>query len=283
MQRCGLFFRITGLLSFFFFAFCDTIPDEVDEFRFGVINVGQGLSQIGEYRGAAVVWDMGGIEGGGEWLEVYKKTGKPYINVVVVSHGDLDHTGGLHLLNQDINWSGTICLNYHEDTAVIKSRCTGWDKPIYFRRVMQDDTLLLGDDVQIHCLWPPPEQHLKGEPFEPNNYSLVFKISHGGSTVLITSDIDSSACEEIFYRYGGKIKSDIFVVPHHGSIYSYNYSFFSSVQPNCAIVSYGQNNYGHPSPRVISLLFSMNCRVVFTAEDGSFLLNSNGYYWAQTW
>jgi beta-lactamase superfamily II metal-dependent hydrolase len=283
MRRCGLYFRLSGLLLLLYFTACVTIPEEIEEFRFSVINVGQGLSQIGAYQGTAVVWDMGGEEGGGEWLEVYKKAGMPYINVIVLSHGDLDHTSGLHAITPDINWSGMICLNYYEDTSVIKSRCSRWTKPIFFRRIMQDDTLLLGHNVQIRCLWPPEQVLKTGDEFEPNKYSLVFQITHNSSTALITSDIDSAACEEIFCRYGGKIKSDIFVVPHHGSLYSYNYSFFSSVQPNCAIISYGQNNYGHPSQQVISLLFSMNCRVEFTAEDGSFLFNSNGYYWTQTW
>lgn len=283
MQRCGFYFKLASLLLILCFFSCDTIQEENEEFRFGVINVGQGLSQIGEYQGRAVVWDMGPEEGGKEWLEVYKKVGMPYINVIVLSHGDLDHTGGLHTITPDINWSGMICLNDYEDTSVIKSRCTRWTKPVYFRRIMQDDTLLLGENIKIHCLWPPEQSLEKGKLFEPNKYSLVFKITHGSSTALITSDIDSADCEEIFCRYGGQIKSDIFVVPHHGSLYSYDYSFFSSVRPNCAIVSYGQNNYGHPSPRVISLLFSMNCRVEFTAEDGSFLFNSNGYYWTQSW
>jgi competence protein ComEC len=283
MQKCGLYFKLSSLLLLLYFTFCDTIPKENEEFRFSVINVGQGLSQIGQYKGTAIVWDMGPEDGGREWLDVYKKSGMPYINVIILSHGDLDHTGGLNTLTPDINWSGMICLNYYEDTAVIKSRCSRWIKPIYFRRIMQDDTLLLGSDIQIHCLWPPEEAWKKGDVFEPNKYSLVFQIIHGSSTALITSDIDSAAGEEIFFRYGGKIKSDILVVPHHGSLYSYNYSFFSSVRPNCAIVSYGQNNYGHPSPNVISLLFSMNCRVEFTAEDGSFLFNSNGYYWTQSW
>ncbi len=283
MRKCGLYFKLTGLILLLHLIFCNPVPDEIKEFRFSVINVGQGLSQIGEYQGNAVVWDMGTEYGAEEWMKVYKKAGMPYINEIVLSHGDLDHTGGLRTITPDINWSGMICLNYYEDTSVVKNRCSGWTKPIYFRRLIQDDTLLLGEDVKIHCLWPPEQVVKTGELFEPNKVSLVFQVSHGSSTALITSDIDSSACEEIFSRYGAKIKSDIFVVPHHGSIYSYNYSFFSSVRPNCAIVSYGQNNYGHPSPQVISLLFSMNCRVEFTAEGGSFLFNSNGFYWTQSW
>jgi beta-lactamase superfamily II metal-dependent hydrolase len=283
MQRCGLFFNFSGLLLILYFTSCDTVQEENEEFLFSVINVGQGLSQIGVYQGTAVVWDMGPESGGAEWLTVYKKAGMPYINEIVLSHGDLDHTGGLSTITSDINWSGMICLNDYEDTSVIKSRCSRWTKPVYFRRIMRDDTLLLGNTIQINCLWPPEQFLKKGEPFEPNKYSLVFKVTHGSSTALITSDIDSAAGEEIFCHYGEKIKSDILVVPHHGSLYSYNYSFFSSVRPNCAIVSYGQNNYGHPSPNVLSLLFSMNCRVEFTAEDGSFLFNSNGYYWTQSW
>jgi beta-lactamase superfamily II metal-dependent hydrolase len=258
-------------------------PEGSNDFRFSVVDVGQGLSQIGVYHGCALIWDMGEVEGYDEWLRVYQKAGRPWINMIVLSHGDLDHTGGLSAITPEINWSGQIGLNAFEDTSIIRKRCQKWGKPIYFRTISQDDTMLIEDVVKIRCLWPPRQELGNQGEFEPNRYSLVFLITHGYSTILISSDIDSVACEEVFNRYGGQIQSDLFVVPHHGSIFSYNYSFFSSVQPNCAIISYGENTYGHPSQQIISLLFSMDCQVGFTAEYGSFFFNSNGYYWSQRW
>lgn len=286
MRKCGLHFKIAELSSSLLFLACigcTTAPQESGEFLFSVIDVGQGLSQIGVYRERAVVWDLGGEEGYNEWLNVYKKSGSPGINVIILSHGDLDHTGGLSFITPDINWSGQIGLNAFTDTAIIRERCKKWTKPIFFRTICQDDTLMIGDDVCIRCLWPPPDQMENEETFEPNRYSLVFQVIHGYSSALISSDIDSFACEEIFLRYGNQIRSDLFVVPHHGSIYSYSYSFFNSVQPNCAVISYGENNYGHPSSKVISLLFTMDCQVGFTAERGSYFFNSNGFYWSQCW
>jgi competence protein ComEC len=275
LLSCSLFFLIC--------IGCTTAPQENGEFLFSVIDVGQGLSQIGVYRERAAVWDMGGEEGYNEWLNAYNKSGRPAIDVIILSHVDLDHTGGLRLITNDINWSGQIGIHTFADTAIIRQRCRNWRKPLFFRTIHQDDTLMMGNDVYMQCLWPPSHLVENEEVFDPNRHSLVFRVIHGYSSVLISSDIDSFACEEIFLRYGNQLRSDLFVVPHHGSIYSYNYSFFSSVQPNCAVLSYGENSYGHPSSKIISLLFSMNCQVGFTAESGSYFFNSNGYYWTQCW
>jgi competence protein ComEC len=282
MQKCGFYFNVQISCSLLFFL-CTTAPEKSEPFRFSVVNVGQGLSQIGIFGETAEVWDMGPMDGYKEWLNVYQKAGKPWISSIIISHRDLDHSGGLGAITQDINWSGEICLSTFEDTAIIGGRCVKWGKPLYFRRLSQGDTLQLGAEVQVKCIWPPNQVLKINEEFKPNKFSLAFKVTHGFSTILITSDIDSAVCEDIFCGFGEKIKADIFVVPHHGSIFSYNYNFFSSVQPNCAIISYGENTYGHPSPQIISLLFSMDCQVGFTAENGSYFFNSNGYYWSQLW
>jgi beta-lactamase superfamily II metal-dependent hydrolase len=244
-----------------------------------VVDVGQGLSQIGISNGVAVVWDIGPPEGFDEWTRCYIQSGKPSISSIVVSHSDRDHAGALSLIDQRIDWSGDLIVNRYEDTTALKALFTEWKKPVNIRLTGQGDTLMLGQDIKISCLWPPENMPSMDITTDKNKYSLSFKIQHGYCSMLITSDLDSMGLETISDLYNTSLESDVLIVPHHGSKQSYNYSFFSKVIPEYAVISYGKNTFGHPSPDIIALLFSLDCNVLFTAVSGTCYFTSNSFYW----
>jgi len=254
------------------------------EFTFAVLNVGQGLSQAGMVQGNAVFWDMGDINTFNQWLDGYSAIGKPAIKAIVISHGDLDHKGGLSLLPDTMPFSGLVITSPYEDTAALRNFAQSWSPVIQFKTVKQGDTLALLDNVYIECLWPPNDSATipwVEEVFTKNRFSLCFKIVYGNTSLLITSDIDTVAAEKLVERYTNTLSADMVVVPHHGSRGSLHALFYGYVHPVRAIISCGMHNqYGHPADEVVKFLaLQMVVTLNDTRYDGHVIGRTNKEYW----
>lgn len=265
--------------------FCSIVSEQVnEEVSFTVVDVGQGLSQISVRNGRAVVWDMGHGKSYSMWHDRYIQEGSPYIEAIVISHGDLDHVGGLYSLSEGIDFSGLIIVSPFEDTAQIRKNTPIWSSKIKFRIIKQGDTLALLPDVNVKCLWPPDSVNLKPNAhseFDKNRYSFCFMMTFGLSSILITSDIDTFVQERLCQQYKFELNADVIVVPHHGSKSALHAVFYGYVHPNRAIVSCGLGNpYNHPSEDVIRFLaFQMGVVIDDTRYDRHVFGVSNGEYW----
>ena len=263
----------------------DSEPDsEFGQLTFAVLNVGQGLSQTTVVDGRAIMWDMGDTDEFTKWQDGYATLGSPEIDAVVISHGDMDHKGGLKYLSADAPFSGLVIVSPYEDTASLREFATNWSSLIRFRVAKQGDTLALIKGAYIECIWPPksPETDQWVEDnFDKNRLSLCFRIEYGNTSFLLTGDIDTLAEEKIVERYLFELNSDIVVVPHHGSKSSLHSLFYGYVNPAIAVISCGLNNqYGHPSVDVVRLLaFQMMVTLYDTRYDGHVMGTSNGEYW----
>jgi len=255
-----------------------------ERFSFAVLDVGQGLSQIGVRNGSAVVWDMGAPSGFEGWRDGYEQLGSPHISAIVISHRDMDHKGGMQLLPATINFDGTVIVSGHEDTAALRAFSASWSAAIRFRIAGCGDTLALLDGVTIECLWPPRSLESAGRipaGDTANFLSLCFKVTFGYTSVCITGDIDSTAMRRIADMHAWTLKSDAVVVPHHGSAGALEPVFYGYVVPDVAILSCGINNpYGHPSPEVTHFLTMQMAAAVYTTDkEGHIMGTSNGDYW----
>ncbi len=251
---------------------------------FAVLNVGQGLSQISITNDSAIVWDMGSASEWYRWYAGYLTLGSPPLQMIVLSHTDEDHRGGLSLLPELINFSGKVMVGYGADTALIRSEAGVWKNRIVFSVKGEDDSLCIDADVSVHFLWPPkeeiPENPLTSSEMK-NRYSLCAQLRHKDCSVLITGDIDSIAMREIGKRKGYKITANILVVPHHGSSSALEPTFYGYSQPQWTIISCAPppNEYGHPAQSVLDFLGALRYTTLSTFIHGSITFRSNGYYW----
>ena len=255
-----------------------------DQLTFAVLNVGQGLSQATVVDGNAIMWDMGDVDEFTKWQDGYRALGSPSIDAIVISHGDMDHKGGLKYLSADAPFRGLVVVSPYEDTVSLRAFATNWSSLIRFRVAKQGDTLALIKGAYIECVWPPksPEtDQWVQDNFDKNRLSLCFRIEYGNTSFLLTGDIDTLAEEKLVERYHFELSSDIVVVPHHGSRGSLHSLFYGYVNPAYAVISCGLNNqYGHPSVDVVRLLaFQMMVTLFVTRYDGLVTATSNGEYW----
>jgi competence protein ComEC len=232
-------------------------PIPTDEIRLTMLDVGQGLALVFEARGRVLVYDAGpryesGFDAGQAVLLPYLRArGYKAIDVLVISHGDMDHAGGSQALAQmpvRRHWHGEVARNNAlRSPSCHEARAWRWQ------------------DVTFEFLPLATELH------DGNNRSCVLLIQAGGQRLLLTGDIEAEAEHGLLAAYGvAKLSADILLSPHHGSKTSSSAPFLAAVSPQIVLISSGfANRFGHPYPAVTARYQQHNSRLFNTAEDGA--------------
>ncbi len=113
-----------------------------------------------------------------------------------------------------------------------------------------------------------------------NQLSTALFFDLDGVTLLLTGDM-TTASELALNDRGMTMKADILKVAHHGAKTSSSLSFLQRVQPEISVISSGQNNtYGHPTPEVISSLEEIGTKILRTDRKGEIdVVIEDGQYW----
>ncbi|WP_443660973.1 ComEC/Rec2 family competence protein [Clostridium algidicarnis] len=111
---------------------------------------------------------------------------------------------------------------------------------------------------------------------DPNNYSIVIKVTFGSNSFLFTGDAEDVSEKEMLAK-GFDLKADVLKVGHHGSKSSTTQGFLDKVSPKYAVVSVGKgNDYGHPVQSTMDRLKNKNIELYRTDENGTVIATSNG-------
>lgn len=101
---------------------------------------------------------------------------------------------------------------------------------------------------------------------ESNADSLVYATSLLGTRFLFMADTDVKVEQDLINKY--VLQTDIVKLGHHGSQTSTSDSFVGSIQAKLAIISVGENNYGHPHASVLRRLHDYRLPYRVTRQDG---------------
>ena len=124
--------------------------------------------------------------------------------------------------------------------------------------------------MRFEFLHPPPGW----EAARRNNQSCVLRVEAGGASMLLSGDIERAA-EEVLQK--GLVKSDVLVVPHHGSRTSSSAEFIAAVAPRWAVVPAGyRNRFGHPAREVLERYRAAHAQVLRTDLDGALTIILKG-------
>ena len=105
-----------------------------------------------------------------------------------------------------------------------------------------------------------------------NDASLSVLASAGDFDVLITGDMDSEV-EEALSEEQHLSDVEVLVVGHHGSRYSTSTEFLTEITPQVAVISVGDNSYGHPTQDVLDRLEAAQAEVYRTDLNGTVTIN----------
>jgi competence protein ComEC len=273
MKHKYYYLALVVLLVFFAY-FAYQIYVETGSLQVVFLDVGQGDSILIQ-KGTKQILIDGGPSGKTELAELGKYL--PYfdreIEMVVATHPDRDHIGGLIDVARNYRIGKVLTTAAEKDTAVFKE----WKDIREYGRI---ETLeaTRGDEVEFgdaKMRIISPGSFVDPLAGDANNKSVVVRLDFGDNSFLFTGDIESPAEREILAS-GENINVDVLKVAHHGSKYSSSEAFLDATSPETAIISVSaKNSYGHPTQVVLDALRKRNIEVFRTDEVGDIIFTCN--------
>lgn len=234
------------------------------------LDVGQGDAAVIQCGGQAMLIDGGKPEKSSYIYAWLQQHGLSYLDVIVATHVDADHIGGL---------SGA--LNYASVGTAYCPVTTGTTETFqsFVKYLAQQgkqitvptagETFALGG-AQVQILGPLHSAE------DSNDNSIVLKVSFGATSFLFTGDAEHAE-EQDLLNAGVNLQSTVLKVGHHGSDTSTSYPFLRAVAPQYAVISVGAgNSYGHPTEAVLSRLRDAGVTTFRTDLQGEITAVSDG-------
>jgi competence protein ComEC len=236
------------------------------DMRVVVLDVGQGLAVHVQTRSHDLLFDTGpsfspDADSGTRVLVPYLRAGGVRrLDGLVVSHEDNDHAGGADSVIQAVptRWLLSSLPVGHPLSAVPQRHMS-----------CVDGQRWRWDGVVFEVLYPQPQAYLN-LPRKTNNMSCVIRVTSAHGSVLLTGDIEAVDERRLLSRHADALRSDVLVVPHHGSNTSSTAEFLSAVGASRAVFSAGyRNRFGHPRPKVLERYRARNATLFRNDEDGA--------------
>ena len=248
------------------------------DYQYGVLtaltlDVGQGESVILTSGGETALVDCGSSNSykdpGGLAADMLHSMGVRELSAVVVTHYHADHTNGLYEVLRRIPVQ-TVYLPDIEDEYGVRERLVSLaeEKGAQVTYVTKETADTLGDTVLT--IYPPVQSG-----GDLNELGLTALASAGDFDLLITGDMSGSTEKKLVETYALP-DIEVLVVSHHGSRYSSNIRFLKSVTPEAAVISVGDNNYGHPSEETLQRLLAVGADIWRTDQQGTIRITVNG-------
>lgn len=177
------------------------------------------------------------------------------IDLLVVTHGDDDHAGGLRGIYDRVP-VGRLWVPEHPDHGAVLEELVreAGDLGIPVDRVGAGFRTRVGS-IPVEAIGPRRRYQSQ------NDGSIVLWLP-GDRSVLLTGDIEAVAQVEL-----PAARPDVMLVPHHGSATT-DLVWLAQIRPETAVVSVGENTYGHPAPEVMEVLRASGAHIHVTRDDG---------------
>ena len=185
------------------------------------------------------------------------------IALIVLTHLHADHVDGLSGA-LDGRSVGMIAVGPGREPAMAWREVNGLaaDRGVPVTQFRPGDVASVGD-ARLSVLGPARE--FRGTDSDPNNDSLVIMADVGGTRILLTGDIEIEA-QQALLNANVDLDADVLKAPHHGSSKLLE-RFVDMASPEVAVIGVGvDNDYGHPSPKALSLLDREGVRTVLRTD-----------------
>ncbi|MEM1142236.1 MAG: DNA internalization-related competence protein ComEC/Rec2 [Pseudomonadota bacterium] len=284
------------------------------ESRVTVFDVGQGTAVLVEHRHAAVLIDTAGQSAIGD--AVLERVLDPYlrrhprqnVDLMVISHGDLDHRGGeeyvLNALNVERVWRGEPRGERLGDGS--RDSWREWSKELWrdrWRDRWREGRREPGREAhparRMEATFPAAgtarEYPIEGRQLcrpgarlqindglsirslsgsvdsnNRNNRSCVLMLEIDGVRFLFPGDIDSRRERQLSAYWRDGLRTDVLMASHHGANSSNSTLWLKMTDPRWIVASAGYaNSFGHPGEGFVQRANLRGLKVLSTAQSGA--------------
>jgi competence protein ComEC len=231
-----------------------------------ILDVGQGLAVVATKGQSAIVYDVGpayrtGSAAQRSLVPYLKSKGIEHIEMVVVSHGDDDHSGGLTAVQDEFS-IGMLISGQPERLPSL-----GLAKPC------RDGEVINHSWYSAKFYYIPDFEE---KTVSANNHSCVVKLSFSGKTLLLMGDVEKKAERRLVRKYNRDLKADILIAGHHGSKNATSRYLLGYVKPEQVIFSAGyKSRFNHPHPDTVQRVASYDAAMFNTAESGAIIITEH--------
>ncbi len=194
------------------------------------------------------------------------------VAVVVATHGDADHLGGLPAVVEAFDPELVLEPGeplgrplYLEFLAGVEASGARWHAARAGDRIEVDGVVL--EVLSPDSLW-------MRLPLDVNDHGVVLRVRYGGVRLLFQAD----AGLPVEGRLAGTVGPvGLLKVGHHGSRTATSDEWLDELAPREAVISVGRNNhYGHPAPEVLERLARHGVTVFRTDRSGTITFSTDG-------
>ncbi len=255
-------------------------PDrpEHGDWRLAALDVGQGSAVVLETARHVLLYDTGprrysGEDAGEQVVAPYLRSrGIRAIDVLVVSHADLDHAGGLRSVLAAFEVGrlhASFDVSAHLDREA-RLRPDGWlQAPVVPADVQACHAggSWEMDGVRLRFVHPPADAGSGAADADDNARSCVLLVEGRAHRALLPGD--AGTAEEGRY-VAGLPRADVVLAPHHGSATSSGPALVEAAGASHVLIQAGHlNRFRHPAAAVVRRWEASGARVWRTDRDGA--------------
>lgn len=243
------------------------------------LDVGQGDSALIQVPGGEnVLIDGGPNEAGPRVIEALQRAGVREIDLMLGTHPHEDHIGGLVDVLREVPVKQALDPGYNHGTALQRKYLQLLkDKGVKTTLARKGQQYDLGSGAKLAIL-APEDPLLKNTSSDPNNNSIVARLTYGKTAFLFTGDMEEEERARLLQSTPpAELHAEVLKVAHHGSHNGTDPQFLSVVQPRYAVISLARHNdYGHPHREAIEALEAAHIQILRTDERGTIVASSDG-------
>ena len=183
------------------------------------------------------------------------------IDYLIFSHADLDHSGGGRKIIKEFDVKKVFLPSFNTEKEQYLELLEDVETKCDYQ-IVDENIIISESDYCIEIVNSPLKD-------TSNNSSCIVKISYMNKSFLFTGDINSSVENLLVKEYSEFLNVDVLKVPHHGSKNGCSEEFLQVVSPEYAVISVGNNSYGHPSSEAIDKLNAVGANVLRTDIEGN--------------